>query len=313
MTVRLRTTVVGGFLGAGKTTLVNHLLRHAGGNRLTVLVNDFGAIPIDADLIEGQQDGVLTLANGCACCAIGGDLAGALDTVLSRSPRPDHLLIEASGVADPDRIADIARAEPDLELTAIVVVIDAGQVLIQTADRYVGSDVVRQVSVADRLVLNKSDQTTALDLLQAWASRLAPNADIRTAHYGAVAIDWLLSPALRSRAAVKPQPLPHSQFTGWSRDSDANYDIAPLVRALETAPSEMLRLKGVVQGSDGKAWLLQAAGGHIALTPAPQAIDRAAPRRTRVVALGVQERFRPDILDHVFDRLAAAPAERSHS
>lgn len=313
MTAGLPTTVVGGFLGAGKTTLINHLLRHAEGRRLTVLVNDFGAIPIDADLIEGQEDGVLTLTNGCACCSMGGDLAGALDAVLKRSPRPDHLIIEASGVADPDRIADIARAEPELMLAAIAVVVDAGQVLTQAADRYVGDDVVRQISVADRLILNKCDQTTALDLMKVWTSRLAPNADIKIARHGAVATDWLLAPALRSHELTQARPNPHARFAGWSRDTEAAYDIAPLIQALKTAPAEMLRLKGVVQGSDDQAWLFQTVGRRIALTPAPQAIAQVAPGRTRVVALGVQDRFRPEVLDRLFDRLAVAPAERAHS
>lgn len=70
----LPVTVIGGYLGAGKTTLVNHLLRHAGGRRLAVLVNDFGALPIDADLIEGADGAVLAIAGGCVCCAYGSDL-----------------------------------------------------------------------------------------------------------------------------------------------------------------------------------------------------------------------------------------------
>ncbi|MCG6953324.1 MAG: GTP-binding protein, partial [Betaproteobacteria bacterium] len=101
----LPVTVIGGYLGAGKTTLVNHLLRHAGGKRLAVLVNDFGELPIDADLIESQNDAVISLAGGCLCCSFGSDLLGAVNSLTRRVPRPDQLLIEASGVALPDAIA----------------------------------------------------------------------------------------------------------------------------------------------------------------------------------------------------------------
>ena len=108
----LPVTLVSGYLGAGKTTLINHLLRHANGRRLMVMVNDFGELPIDTDLIESRLGNTITLANGCICCSIGTDLAGAFIDLLNLDPMPDHLLIEASGVAEPHRIANIARAEP---------------------------------------------------------------------------------------------------------------------------------------------------------------------------------------------------------
>ena len=72
-------TVIGGYLGAGKTTLVNHLLRHADGRRLAVLVNEFGSIAIDEDLIEAEEDGLISIAGGCICCSFGNDLIGAIN------------------------------------------------------------------------------------------------------------------------------------------------------------------------------------------------------------------------------------------
>ena len=81
--------LIGGWLGAGKTTLVNQLLRQAAGRRLAVLVNDFGEQGLDADLIEGSADEVLELAGGCICCSYGADLLGALRRVAARQPRPD--------------------------------------------------------------------------------------------------------------------------------------------------------------------------------------------------------------------------------
>ena len=102
---RVPVTVVGGYLGAGKTTLVNHLLRNAGGRRLAILVNDFGSLPIDADLIEAEEDDLISIAGGCVCCSFGSDLMGALMKLAARTPAPDHLLIETSGVALPGSVA----------------------------------------------------------------------------------------------------------------------------------------------------------------------------------------------------------------
>ena len=83
----LPVTVIGGYLGAGKTTLVNHLLRNADGLRIAVLVNEFGTLPIDADLIEAQDDNVIAIAGGCVCCSYGNDLVMAMIELARMEPR----------------------------------------------------------------------------------------------------------------------------------------------------------------------------------------------------------------------------------
>src|SRR3954453_19092604 len=120
--------LVTGFLGAGKTTVVNHLLAHAEGRRIAAVVNDFGAINIDAELIAGASDGVVSLANGCICCSLEGDLLRTLSTLLRRDPKPEYIVIETSGVADPAEIVRnlmdpvILREAP---LETVLCVIDA--------------------------------------------------------------------------------------------------------------------------------------------------------------------------------------------
>jgi Ni2+-binding GTPase involved in maturation of urease and hydrogenase len=99
--------VLGGYLGAGKTTLLNHVLSNAGQRRVAVLVNDFGDINIDAALIRERTDDVINLENGCVCCSIGGRLVDALVKISARPARPELLIIEASGVSDPVKIAQI--------------------------------------------------------------------------------------------------------------------------------------------------------------------------------------------------------------
>ena len=93
--------LVTGFLGAGKTSFINQLLQADHGLRIAAIVNDFGSINIDAALLEGAADGVIGLKNGCICCSLQGDLLRTLKIVLNQNPGPDHIVIEASGVADP--------------------------------------------------------------------------------------------------------------------------------------------------------------------------------------------------------------------
>ncbi|NDE72833.1 MAG: GTP-binding protein, partial [Betaproteobacteria bacterium] len=164
------TLIVGGYLGAGKTTLVNHLLRHADGRRIAVMVNDFGELTIDADLIEGAEGSVLALAGGCVCCSFGSDLLGALQDVLQRQPPPDLILIETSGVALPAAVARSARLLPGLSIDGIVLMLDAETVRQRSADPYVGDLVRQQLLDADLLILNKTELCSpkALAELHAW-------------------------------------------------------------------------------------------------------------------------------------------------
>jgi len=125
VTNSLPVTVIGGYLGAGKTTMVNHLLRHANGRRLAVLVNEFGDLPIDADLIESEDDGLISIAGGCVCCSFGNDLIAALQDLAQMEPRPDHVLIESSGVAIPGAIVSSVHLIEGFASDGTVVVVDA--------------------------------------------------------------------------------------------------------------------------------------------------------------------------------------------
>ena len=121
----LPVTVVGGYLGAGKTTLVNSLLRQADGRRLAVMVNEFGALPIDASLVEAADDRIVSLTGGCVCCSYGEDLVSSLVMLAALEPRPDHVLLEASGVAFPGAIAGTVGLLQDFALDGAVVLADA--------------------------------------------------------------------------------------------------------------------------------------------------------------------------------------------
>lgn len=181
--------IIGGYLGAGKTTLVNHLLRHAGGRRIAVLVNDFGEVSIDADLIVGADGEVLDLAGGCVCCSFGADLVGTLQRVLERDPPPEVVLIETSGVGLPAAVARSARLVQGLRIDGIVVVADAQTLGERAADRYVGDTVRQQLRDADLLVLNKTDlvEGTEAAALRDWlATQGAPGTRVLEAQRAGV-------------------------------------------------------------------------------------------------------------------------------
>jgi G3E family GTPase len=171
-------TILSGYLGAGKTTLINHLLSAAHGVRIAVLVNDFGSVSIDAALILDTADDTITLANGCACCAIQDDLGAAIEVQLRRERPPQHIVIEASGVAEPARILRHVRNWPGLGPDTVVTMADAEAIRERADNKFVGEVIRRQLAAADLLILNKIDlidDTTQSDLLD-WLAITAPSA-----------------------------------------------------------------------------------------------------------------------------------------
>jgi G3E family GTPase len=158
---RIPVTVIGGFLGAGKTTLVNHLL-DTGGKRFGVIVNEFGEAGIDGSLIENvDTDGVAELSNGCLCCVGRDDMLSAMFKISSRANPPEYLLVELSGLADPVPVAQTVMdpfARAKFELDGIIGVADARnleQTLRQTPEGAV------QLAYASTVVLNKTDLASA--------------------------------------------------------------------------------------------------------------------------------------------------------
>jgi G3E family GTPase len=277
----LPVTVIGGYLGAGKTTLVNHLLRHAGGKRLAVLVNDFGELPIDADLIESQNDAVISLAGGCLCCSFGSDLLGAVNSLTRRVPRPDQLLIEASGVALPDAIAASLSLLREVALDAVVVVADADSVRARAADRYLADTIERQLRAADLVVLNKIDLVPAdgRGALYAWLDSMAPDAKRLDALRGQLPPEAVLGVEWRARSNrahplrglhSSAGPRPHArqvQFEHLDVTLDARVDAGALARALAQPALGVIRAKGILRDRDGATIALHLVGTRSEISP----------------------------------------------
>lgn len=278
---RIPLTVIGGFLGAGKTTLLNHLLRGADGRRLAVLVNDFGSLNVDAELVERRGAELIGLANGCVCCSIGGDLAEALMRVLDAEPRPDAIVIEASGVSDPWRIAQVGLVDPALSLDAVLVLVDASAVRKHAADPLLQDTIERQLKAAGLLVLNKCDQVDAADLreLHAWLDARVPGTPRFETTDAQVPYELLGSAGARCEVHETPETvrLPGPQgglrslhpqlFDSCSLPVPGRFRSAALRALLKQVPPGVLRLKGLVCTEDQGWSVLQFAGRHGSLRP----------------------------------------------
>jgi G3E family GTPase len=290
--------LIGGWLGAGKTTLVNALLRQAGGRRLAVLVNDFGELGIDADLITGASDEVLELAGGCVCCSYGADLVGTLRRVAARTPRPDALLLETSGVADPAALARSLTLVPEIVRDGTVVLADAGRLAMLRQDPYVGDTVRAQLAAADLLVLNKAD-TLPPSALAALRETLPPVCTL-DAVQAALPIELVLGladdepsdvraggpPAGRPAPGLRPLAAPGpaaGRFVSRSEHLVGPQDVDNLVQRLTAPGSGVLRAKGLLTDPQGRRWLLQVVGTSAQCTPAPT--SAAGPDRLAVIGV----------------------------
>jgi G3E family GTPase len=157
-------TVLTGFLGAGKTTLLNHLLSQPHGHRCAIIINEFGAISIDNELVVGADEEILELNNGCLCCRVRGDLIKSLEGLFQKQKRFDYVLVETTGLADPSPIVHTFKASnlaDRLRLDGIVTVVDARHLEKELED---APEPAVQLAFADVILLNKTDLVSADEL-----------------------------------------------------------------------------------------------------------------------------------------------------
>ena len=294
-------TIIGGYLGAGKTTLINHLLRHNDGLRLAVIVNDFGKINIDAELIESQDGDTINLANGCICCTLGADLAMTLMMLVENDPPPDHILIEASGVADPAQVAQYGYMS-GLRLDGVIVLADAETIRKKARDKYVGEQVVQQLRAADVLLLNKVDLVPDVtrQAVREWLKRQAPNAHILETMRAEAPLPLLLgierdlapSRILAARPTSSSQTItahvhPHPDYETWSYETDQPLDGSAFRAMIDALPDGVIRAKGILhlQETPDRRTIFQLVGKRWTLTPGePWADERP---QSRVVMIGL--------------------------
>ncbi|MFB9269818.1 CobW family GTP-binding protein [Bradyrhizobium erythrophlei] len=300
-------TVIGGFLGAGKTTFLNHLLA-TGTARTAVLVNDFGEINIDAALIAHHDGTTMTLTNGCICCSAGGGFLDTLGRLLDNATAFDHIVIEASGVGDPWRIAEIALVERTLRLDRVIVVADASRIAELSTDARVGDTVRNQFVRADLVLLNKSDLVDAngLEAARGAVTSIRPGIPVLVTSRDALPLLRSISMppnnhGFRADAVEREASNHDSEFRRWAYRRDGAFDRTRLVDALALLPPQLLRLKGScrLEGEQAPA-LFQMVGKSWSLSPM---VGRLA-EPSDIVLVGVGTRGLPPAaeLDVILDR-----------
>ena len=302
-------TVIGGFLGAGKTTLVNNLLNAPHGRRLAVLVNDFGSVNIDAALIRTRTEDTISLANGCACCSVAGDLTRTLIELAQRDEPPEGIVLEASGLADPRGIAQVALANPALRLDGVVTLVDAETLFEHAADPAARATFLAQLTAADVIVLNKLDLVSAqmADATRAWLQREHAGRPIVEAVQSNIPVEIALGIHSEREFPRSPTPDPEhaNAYQSWSVTDDMMLDGNRVREMMDALSAGVVRAKGILwlASDPDHRTVYQRVGARWSFTTAGR-WDNDAPRSSLVV-IGLRSSLQQPELEDRFDACRA--------
>jgi cobalamin biosynthesis protein CobW len=340
MQAKIPATVITGFLGAGKTTLISHLLGHAAGRRIALVINEFGDIGVDADLIRGcgvagcAEAEITELANGCICCTVAEDFIPAMQAILSRDPRPDHIVIETSGLALPQplvRAFNWPEIAAEVTVDGVITVVDAAalaagrlaadEAAVEASRRAdpmldhetpLGELFADQLIAADMVVFAKTDLVAGSRLAQIEteiASRLRQGVAMVRVRHGAVDSAALLGLGIGSEADVAARPSRHEADHGGEGHEHDDFDTlalhlppsrdrSALIETIEGAIAryDILRLKGFAALDGAPARLtVQAVGPRIETWfERPWGLGEA--RHTALVVIGLSPLDRDGIV-----------------
>lgn len=287
-------TLVTGFLGAGKTTFINDLLLADHGQRIAAIVNDFGAINIDAELLAGAADAVVGLQNGCICCSLQGDLLRSLRLILAHQPPPERIVIEASGAADPRGILEVVL-DPmlwsSISLDAVLCLVDA-QDLADSPERAADPLWRAQVQHSDFAVLSKTAGLPP-DALMALRAQLAPFRKQVVDLADAVPLALLCDPgADMVRASPAAGRVGAGRFSTVEWRHPGPLSQPRFQQALQQIAPGLLRAKGYVEFAErpGQVYLLQLVGRRASFRP----VATPAEPGCRLVLIAEAAAFDPD-------------------
>ncbi len=307
--------IVGGFLGAGKTTLVNRLLGDAKGRRFVVFVNDFGAINIDLDLVETVSEDRIALSNGCVCCSLNADFVASLAAFARAPDPPDAVVIEASGVADPRALeGSLAALETAglIRLEIRIYVIDADQ--FWSIDAPLLEDIIDHAAASDLLLLNKTDLVDVATLceIECILQESAPYAQVLRCLRADVPLALLMDGSWERQRAAVPAPSQElrshvDSFVQWSGRSDTALDRVAFRALAQQLSGQALRAKGILHLA-GEGWVrFHLVGWRANLEPCPPPQDRSS----RLVAIGLRNRLDPETIEAAFRTLSDSRTQTS--
>ncbi|MEU1624870.1 GTP-binding protein [Streptomyces sp. NPDC020096] len=308
---RIPVVILAGFLGSGKTTLLNHLLRNSAGVRIGVVVNDFGSINVDALSVAGQVDSMISLGNGCLCCAVD---TGDMDEMLQRLTRPsagiDVIVIEASGLAEPQEVIRMVLASDDQRIAygGLVEVVD-GVEFEETRTRH--PEIELHLKCSDLIVLNKSDRLgePEREKLLEVVSRITPGTPVVTTAHGRIDPELLFDRRRRTAREPAVRQLSfddlrtgdhdhahvhtdgcdhlHSAYQTVTFVSERPMNPRRVMDFLDGGPAGVYRIKGFVDFGESGAkqkYALHTVGKYLRFRLSRWAADE--PRSTRLVLIG---------------------------
>jgi G3E family GTPase len=330
-------TILTGFLGAGKTTLLNRILTGNHGLRVGVLVNDFGSINIDAELVVGVDINMISLANGCVCCQIRDDLIESVVALVARPEGIEYILLEASGVADPAGIFATfsdANLRDRIRLDSVICMVDADQVFAHPEYPPLMQLKLHQVGFSDMLILNKVELAGPAQVakVRAWLDEHFNRLRIVETNYCEVPYEILLGvgrfgPARAGlnahaveQSCIEPSGHhdndghnhngqdPSQVFSTWSYETDQPLALEPLRETLRKLPGTVYRAKGVVYSTDSpqRRAVLQVVGRRVDIS-IQEEWGRRTPR-TQIVAIGAAGSIDASLLEKTFASCISAVA-----
>jgi G3E family GTPase len=319
-------TILTGFLGAGKTSLLKRILTGDHGLRVAVIVNDFGAINIDADLIVSIDKNVVSLANGCVCCSVRDDLAAAIENLIELPQPPEYIILEASGIADPAGITITFSTETNylgVRVDTIVCLVDAEQFFENPEHMQLKT---RQIAAADLLLLNKIDLVNKeqIDKIDSWLSdNFRLHRVIKTTQCD-VPLEVLLS-AGRFDPANSAEPLPQPQmhvhncdiepclhrehnatgFKSWSYETRSALSLGALEQVVRKLPVNVYRCKGILHTAESpdRRTILQVVGKRVSISDGGS-WEQSEPI-SRIVVIASEEGLDLEELKNRFDQCLA--------
>ncbi len=322
-------TLLTGFLGSGKTTLLNRILHADHGLRIAVLVNDFGVVNIDSQLIVGVRGETISLANGCICCTIRDDLLRATVQLLESPQPPDYIIVEPSGVSDPGAVArSFILLRPFIQLDSIICLIDAEQFTALTGRNALLA--MDQVALADLILLNKVDLASRkqIEQIRGFIEKTAPRARVLETIHANAPLEFLIGVGrfdldrLRERQDLDVHVHPeggesslhnhdpehahvhtdHSLlFSTWHYYGKDPLDFRAVRRMIERLPPAIYRAKGFVylDKPAGRRGVLQMVGNRVRFTfGEPWGSEQPA---TNVVLIGEPGALEPEDLRRRFE------------